>query len=361
MNLGRLKNNFHRLRRHAGRKELLLVLKSNAYGHSLVKVAQALEKEKTGLHGFAVANVEEGIELRRARIKKPIYILSGIQTWDEDLFRCLRFCKLTPVISSLETLRSVAQFSAKRKVDIRFHLKFNTGMNRLGIEPDQLTELFDLLGHSRRLRVEGLASHFAQGERPKSKISQRQVRSFLHILERFEENSISAKYIHMENSSGFLNRLLPQGNLARIGLHLFGIENQRLSPVAKWTAQIYQTRELKKNDSVGYGNHFRAPRRMRMAVLGVGYADGYPRILSNRAHVLVRGIRCKVLGAVSMDLTAIDISNVPNLDLARDRAVLLGESGREIIRAEDLASLAETIPWEIMTGISERVPRVFSR
>jgi alanine racemase len=141
-----------------------------------------------------------------------------------------------------------------------------------------------------------------------------------------------------------------------VGLHLYGVGEKKLQPIAKWTAQVYQIRELAKGAAVGYGPLFTAKKKMRTAVLGVGYADGYRRSLSNRADVLINGRRCRVVGAVSMDLTTVDITGVPNVSEA-SRAVLMGEDGRDQITADELAKLSGCIPWEILTGISPRVPR----
>jgi alanine racemase len=167
------------------------------------------------------------------------------------------------------------------------------------------------------------------------------------------------RFHHLCNSAGLAENLYPEGNLARVGLNLYGLGDESLHPVATWRAQIYQVREISKGETVGYGARFKAKKKMRIAVLGVGYADGYRRIFSNRSQVIVRGKRCRVIGSVSMDLTAIDISAVPSAS-TKDFAVLLGGEGKERILAEELAAHANTISWEIMTGISSRVPRVFT-
>ncbi len=360
IDLGLLKKNYKSLLSRAHGGALLALLKSNAYGHSQREVAQALEglPASSRLHGFGVANVEEGIELRREGVHRPIYVLSGIQFYDGDLHRCLETVALTPVISSLEVLRQLAatlpHFPGERSV----HLKFNSGMNRLGISVGELEECIEILGSSPQIRVEGLLSHFAAGESPRSPLSRSQVKTFRELVKRFHAAGFRPKFIHMENSAGLASGLFPEGNLARVGIHLYGLDDQTLDPVARWTAQVYQVRELKKGDTVGYGPRFRARKKMRMAVLGVGYADGYRRALSNRAHVLLNGKRCPVIGTISMDLTTVDVSGVPSVS-PRDRAVLLGKDGRERITAEELARHARSISYEILTGISARVPRVF--
>ncbi|MGZ3686262.1 MAG: alanine racemase, partial [Bdellovibrionota bacterium] len=349
IDLALLKRNFQRLAKRAGSgAELLALMKSDAYGHSICEIARALESlpENSRLHGYGVANVEEGIELRRNGIQRPVYVLSGIQHYDGELHRCLETVGLTPVIGSIPVLRQLAatlqSFPGERAV----HLKFNTGMNRLGIDATDVPLCLKILRENPGIKVHGLMSHFAAGEKPASAISRHQVKTFRHIVSLFRENGIEPRFVHMANSSGLASHLFPEGNLARVGLHLYGLDDKELFPVARWTAQVYQVRELAKGDGVGYGPHFRAKKKMKMAVLGVGYGDGYRRAYSNRAEVLLKGKRCRVIGAISMDLTAVDITHVPSVS-ARDRATLLGRDGRDRITAEELAAHGRSIPWEV--------------
>jgi alanine racemase len=360
IDLGRLKGNYQCLLERAAGAELLVLLKSDAYGHSLREVSRSLESlpSQAGLHGFGVANVEEGIELRREGVRRPVYVMSGIQHYDEDMHRCLATCDLVPVISSLRVLKQLASATRRLKAAQAVHLKFNTGMNRLGIDLSELDECVRLLKRNPQIGVNGLMSHLAQAEKPASAQTRAQVTAFRSVVSCLKAAGISPQLLHLCNSAGLAAGLFPEGNLVRVGLHLYGIGDKRLKPAARWTAQVYQVRELAKGEAVGYGARFRSKRKMRMAVLGVGYGDGYRRIFSNRAEVLLRGRRCRVIGSVSMDLTAVDVSNVPSAS-TEDRAVLLGREGAEEITADELAFHAKSISWEILTGISPRVPRVF--
>lgn len=360
VNLGLLKKNYFQLKREAGSAELMVLLKSDAYGHSHEQIALALDSlpKDSKLHGFAVANVEEGIELRRLKVKRPVYVLSGIQQVDEDILRCIEICRLTPVISSLSVLKEFDTLLRRKKKSLSFHLKINTGMNRLGVDMHELDAAIDILKANPKLLMAGLMSHFASAERKGSALTALQLRNFRAAVAKFREREILYRWLHMENSAGLMNHCLPEGNLARVGLNLYGVGHPKLQPVATWTAQVYQIRNLKRGDSVGYGPLFKAKKSMRMAVLGVGYGDGYHRAFSNKADVLIHGKRCRVIGAVSMDLTAVDVSHVPGIGTA-SRAVLMGRDGRDFISAEELSRHAGCIPWEILTGISPRVPRVF--
>lgn len=323
-------------------------------------IANALDslEADSGLHGFGVANVEEGVELRRNRIKRRIYVLSGIQRPDEELYRCLKTCNLLPVISSLHVLEGFAHLSADFREPLAFHLKLNTGMNRLGVDPEQLPAVIALLKRHPRLALEGLLSHYAAAESPRSPLTRKQTELFRGAVAFFRENLGNIRYVHMENSFGLQNHLFPEANLVRVGLHLYGEGSRAVSPIARWTAQVYDIREVAKGEGIGYGPMYRAKRRSRIAILGVGYGDGYPRALSNRGEVLIHGKRCKVVGAVSMDLTAVDVTDVKGIT-ADSQAVLLGKDRNERITAVELAKRAACIPWEILTGISARVPRTF--
>ena len=360
INLSQLKRNFQTIRKTSGSADLLLVLKSDGYGHSVQEIAKYMDrlKSSSGLHGFGVANVEEGIELRRAKIKRPIYILSGIQQPTKELYRCLSQYRLVPVATSLRVLRSLARLSLKYPKPLKIHVKFNTGMNRLGLNPNEADEAIKVLKKHPKLLFDGIMSHYAAADKPLSRLTKLQTNRFRAIVNVFREKGLRPAYVHMANSFGIENQTFPEGNLVRVGLHLFGEGSSAVVPVAQWEAQVYEIRTLQKGESIGYGPIFRAKKKMRVAILGVGYADGYPRSLSNKADILIKGKRCRVVGAVSMDLTAVDITNVSGVS-TRTKAVLLGKNGKERITAMELSGHAKCIPWEIFTGISSRVPRVF--
>jgi alanine racemase len=309
--------------------------------------------------GFGVATVEEGIELRRDGVRSPIFVMSGIQFFDKEMIRCLETCRLTPVISSLPVLKQLVAHLGELSSPMGVHLKFNTGMNRLGIEQDEWPQVLALLNSSPAIQVEGLMSHLAKGENAKAPITRKQVSLFRAVVAYFARNGLRPRWIHLHNSAGMAAKIFPEGNLHRVGLHLYGLGHPKLRPIARWTAPVFQTRRLKKGEGIGYGPYFKAKRSMKMAVLGVGYGDGYRRSFSNVACVLVRGVRCPIVGTVSMDLTAVDVSRVPVGVNPGDQAVLLGKDGKQEITAEELGRFARTIPYEILTGISPRVPRFF--
>ncbi len=250
IDLGLLKQNFKRLAARARGAELLALLKSDAYGHSHREVSLALESlpESSRLHGYGVANVEEGIELRRTGVKRPVYVLSGIQQYDLELHRCLETCDLIPIIASISVLKQLALTLDAHRASRTVHLKINTGMNRLGIDPDEIENCIKILVGCRGIQVEGILSHFAAAEKPKSRQTREQLVRFRVALERLKSAGISPRYSHMSNSYGVSNGIFPEGDLARVGVHLYGLEDKELAPVARWTAQVYQVRDLKKGE-----------------------------------------------------------------------------------------------------------------
>lgn len=339
----------------------MALLKSDGYGHSAVEVAKALEEiPQKGLHAFAVANIEEGIQLRQHGVRGRIYVLSGIQRVDGEILRALLTCDLVPVLSSLRVLAELSKEVQLSQAKITIQLKFNTGMNRLGFDEEELGEIFKLLDTTPGIFVDGLLSHYAAAEEPRKPLTLRQTKNFSRIVAAFRAQGINPNYLHLENSAGLENHCFPEGNLSRVGLHLYGEGKKGLEPVGTWSAEIYSVRDVAKGEGIGYGPLFTTKRRSKIAILGVGYADGYRRTLSNRADVLIAGQRCRVVGAISMDLTAVDVSRLSRIPTGA-RAILLGKDRKQEITAVELAKHAMTIPWEILTGISTRVPRIFRR
>ncbi len=361
MHLPNLRKNFLQLYKQASPAEILVSLKANAYGCGAGVIARYLEKTCTsGLHGFAVANVEEALELREDKVSRPIYILSGVQSPTKEVFRYLVTHSLVPIISSISVLRVLAELSSQESSPIPIHLKFNTGMNRLGINLDEWKVAQEILLNSKGLVMEGVLSHYASSNKPNALLTRKQTKLFIGVLETIKSCGFDPKFIHMSNSAGIHNKCFPLGNLVRPGLYLYGEGDDGLEPVLQWSAQIYDIRTVGKGEGIGYGPLYRASRKSKIATLGVGYADGYPRVLSNKSHVLIRGKKCSIVGAVSMDLLAVDVTKLSNVSV-QESAILLGRDGKERITAVDLAQKAKTIPWEILTSISSRVPRLFIR
>ncbi len=352
-----LLRNLHTLRNHC-RKEIIPVVKADAYGHGLTQVAKCLVHQGS-CHTLAVATLEEAIEIRKKVASPSILILSGFFPHQVDAYLKHR---LVPVIHHLPHLKSLL---GRRSLP-EIHLKFDTGMHRLGLLPDELREaahLLDRLG----IKLSGLATHFAESESALSPFTDKQLASFMGIYDTFRERNLlhtDAK-IHVANSGGILRGKWGPATAVRPGLALYGLSpNPRLQPgvkllpVLSWKTRVLAIKDVARGETVGYGRTYRVKRKERIAILPVGYADGYPRLLSNKGQVLINGKRAPVRGRVSMDLISVDCTHIPSVKEGSE-AILIGESSKDEITAIDVAAWADTIAWEVLCGISPRVPRLY--
>ena len=366
IDLNALRFNLNQLRGMTGGKaEILAVVKANAYGHGAPEIARELES--AGARIFGVATTEEGIELRVSGITAPILVFGG--TYPEEVGRILAN-RLTPVIYDLEIARAFQARAEKEKKRLSVHIKIDTGMNRLGISWRQWTSALKVLEGLRNLKVEGLLSHFsvAEGEGPDDRaFTDEQLARFTKCLDLAGKRGIKASFVHLANSAATTLWRQARFNLVRPGLMLYGYHPSpslgsliSLKPVLRWKTAILSLKLVPAGDTVSYGRTYRCRKETRIAVLPVGYADGYSRRLSNRGEVIIRGRRAKVLGIVCMDLTMVDVSEIPGVQ-AGDEVVLIGRQGSEEIAAVEMAGWIEGIPYEVLCVIGRRVPRVYHR
>ncbi len=357
VNVDAIVHNLNIIQETIGAASVCAVIKANAYGHGDVEVAKKLEQ--CGIPWLAVALVEEGIRLRKNGVKSPILVLGGALGNDYDT---LIEHQLTPTIFSLEHLKELHLAAGDQ--DKAFHLKIDTGMARLGLRTHELPEFLEQLTHYTNLRLEGVLTHLANADNRDHERNQTQLEAFNAALAIIEEAGLSPKWRHVTNSAGTLTLPDPEGNLVRVGLALYGLDpvtprtDARLIPAMSWQTSVIHIKTIQPGDRVSYGGQWTAPEQSRIATLPVGYADGYPRSLATRAEVLIRGQRAPIVGNICMDLCMVDITGVADAKMG-DEVVLLGAQGDEIISAYELASWAETIPYEITTGISYRVPRCY--
>ena len=358
VDLAALAENFRRLRAWA-RGEVLAVVKADAYGHGAVPCARTLERE--GARFLGVALTEEGLALREAGIDTPILVLGGAYGTRWDL---LVASDLVPVVfrpEHLEGLAAAARTLGRRAVA---HLKLDTGMGRIGLQPDELDAFLDRAARE-GVEIEGLATHFANADLADPAFTERQITAAHAAAARMRARGIDLRWLHLANSAATVARPESHGTLVRPGIMLYGeMPSPRfrgeisLRPVLRWTTAISHLKEVPAGTPISYGSRWVAARRSTIATLPVGYADGYPRALTNQGEVLVRGVRARVVGAVCMDQMMIDVTDVPGVAVG-DEAVLLGAQGEARIGAEELAARAGTIHYEIFCGIGPRVPRRF--
>jgi alanine racemase len=345
---------------------VMAIVKADAYGHGAVECARRLAKE--GAEWFGVAIPEEGTQLRAAGITQPILCLGGF--WPDQTAACLQQ-RLTPVVYRLDMLESLNQAAADTGVVVDVHIKIDTGMGRLGIRFDELTEFVPQLARFRNVRIDGLMSHLAAADDASCKpLTRDQINRFDEAASAFRQAGYHPTYLHLSNSAGIYGHREAWGNMVRPGGVLYGLwrdvlpktlSDPQLGPVMSLHTRISMLKWVPPGETIGYGCTFEASRKSLIATLPIGYHDGYMRALSNRANVVLRGMYVPVVGRVSMDLTLIDVTNVTGVQVG-DKVTLLGWDSDNIgpnITAEDLARTSGTLSYEVTCGIGERVPRLY--
>lgn len=345
---------------------ILAVVKADAYGHGAVQAAKTLEE--IGCRYFGAAILEEAIELRDAGIKSDIIILGGI--YNNQVEDTVKY-NLTPVVFDSETVISLnnlvpagfKQGTAKGKIKI--HVKIDTGMGRLGLLPHQIAGFFKGLKDLKNIEIEGVLTHLAEIDEDERSFSGGQMDLFLKAIDIIKGMGFDPLFKHIANSAATVNLPSTHFNLVRPGIMLYGSYPVKilkkvidLKPVMRLTTRIIQIKKIPIGHSVSYGRQFVADRETIIATVPIGYGDGYPRHLSNKGEMLVRGARAKVAGVVCMDLTMLDVTDIKDV-CEGDEVTVIGRDGGEEIAVEEIAEKAETIPYEILCGINKRVPRKY--
>jgi alanine racemase len=337
--------------------ELMAVVKANAYGHGDVPVAQAALA--AGASRLGVALVEEGLRLREAGIDAPILLLSE---FPPDAAKDALHADLTATVYSEEGAEAVAQAAESLDRPVPVHVKVDTGMHRVGIDPSAVAGLVDSLV-GRAVELEGVWTHFARAEDVDDATTADQLRRFRSVLDRLAEAGVRPRFAHAANSAAVMAWPASHLDLVRVGIAMYGIapgprleETLPLRPAMALHSRVGHVRRLDAGEAVSYGHRYRLERAATVATVPVGYADGYPRRLSNVGRVLIRGRRYPVAGIVTMDQIMVDCGD--DAVERGEEVVLLGTQGRDRIRAEEVAGWAGTIGYEIVCGVSDRVPRV---
>ncbi|HKX12893.1 MAG TPA: alanine racemase [bacterium] len=354
IDLQALRENFALSRELVGPKtSLLCVVKANGYGHGAVRVARTLED--AGAVGFAVASPEEGIELREGGIRSSILLFGGPFTASgEDLRRH----QLTPV---LYEVAQVGRLEAGLQGELPVHLKIDTGMTRLGVLPAELPRMLQALAAAPKLKLQGVLSHLAQADLSYEGPTAEQCARFAAEVQELRRIRPEVKIYHLGLSSAILEGKGSDYDWARPGIMLYGANpnprfeaGRRLKPVMSLETEIVSLKTVPAGTAVSYGGTWTAARPSRIAVLPIGYADGYHRALSNRGQVLLHGRRAPVAGRVCMDFTMADVTDIPEAKLG-DKVRLWGPE----LRAEEVAEWAGTISYELFCSVGARVPRVY--
>jgi len=361
IDLGALRRNYHALREAAGRAEVMVVVKADAYGHGAVPIAKALAGEGCG--HFGVATIVEASELRDGGIKSRIYLLGG---FFPEQAREILALEVTPFIFDVSIIAPLnAAAKELGKSDVAVHLKIDTGATRLGVLPSELARAVEEIRKATALHLEGACTLFANAADPSSDITDRQLRVFTDALATLDTAGIRPAVVHADNSAALVLRPDTHFNLVRPGLAIYGLppvpavrEKIELTPIMTFKTRLMQMKRVAAGTGVGYGHTFVTRRESTIGILPVGYADGYRRGLQHGCEVLIGGRRAPVIAAVSMDLTEIDLTDVPGVAVG-DEVILWGRSGDDTISVNDVARIAQTISYEMLCTVGRRVSRVY--
>jgi alanine racemase len=340
--------------------EVMAIVKANAYGHGAVETAQALARR--GIGRFAVASLDEGIALRQAGLSGSVVVLGALF---EQQIADLVAHRLTPVVSDKRILPALAKAARSHPTPYPIHLKVETGMGRLGLSPDELLSLLDSPLLRNPLQVEGMMTHLADADGADNDFTERQLVAFRSILEQIRQRGITIPLVHAANSAAIVRFPETHFSLVRPGIMLYGyhtlpdsVSTPDLTPVLSLRTTIVQLRTIPRGGTVSYNGTFVAQRPTRIAVLPIGYADGYSRRLSHRGSVLIQGRRAPIVGLVCMDMIMVDVTDLAPVPVG-ETVTLIGQQGEESIWADEVADWIGTIPYEVLCGIGSRVPRLY--
>ncbi|NJM73117.1 MAG: alanine racemase [Scytonema sp. RU_4_4] len=342
--------------------QLMAVVKADAYGHGAVTVAQTVLD--SGASWLGVATVPEGIQLREAGIKAPILILGATHTPEQ--IHAIAKWKLQPTLicPKQALVFSNTLEAINYETPLPVHVKLDTGMSRLGTNWCKAAEFVQLVQRLPHLTIASVYSHLATADSPDPTIMKQQQQRFEHAIAQLRTIGIELPCLHLANSAATLTDKALHYNIVRVGLAVYGLypadhlcSSIDLKPVLQVKARITQVKTIAPGTSVSYGHQFTTPDELRLAVVGIGYADGVPRNLSNKMQVLIRGQRVPQIGTITMDQLMLDVSALPDVPEG-EVVTLLGTQGKEQITAQDWANQLNTISWEILCGFKHRLPRV---
>jgi len=337
----------------------MVVVKANAYGHGLIEVARTLQRQDVDFLG--VATLDEAVALRREGIKVPILVLGAILSQEIDA--ALDYDVSLTVCDKELACRLNTKAKALNKT-VPVHIEIDTGMGRIGLWHEQAYEFVKMFTRMKNLQMEGIYTHFASASRDNF-FTGYQLTSFENLLKRLARGNVRFDYTHAANSIALIDLKKSYFNLVRPGIIVYGIYPKRsfarilkLKPALSLKTRIVYLKDVPQGRSISYGRTYITERPTRIATLPIGYADGYARILSNRASVLVRGQKAPVVGKVTMDQIMVDVGHIKGVKVG-DEVVLIGRQAQAEMRVEEIARVCKTIPYEIVCSITNRVPRVY--
>ncbi len=359
ISLDRLKNNYRIVKGSAPTAKIMAAIKADAYGHGAIEVAHTLESE--GIHMFGVASVEEGVELRHSGINSRILVLSPVLY---DQIDAMLDHDIIPTISELGFFEALDRKLKERGVPWLVHVEVDTGMTRTGFSIEEADRALSAVCSSPRVKIDGIFSHFPMAD-VNGAFTKKQLSDFDGLVSRLRSAGIGVGSVHIANSSGIFKWPGAHYDLVRPGIALYGLKSSpnvvyhdSFGPVMALKSRVVNIRRVNDRTPISYGHTYSTRRPSTIATVSIGYADGFPRLLSNKGEVLIRSRRVPIVGTVCMDLIMVDVTEVPDVQVG-DVATVIGKDGSSEITVEECATLANTIVYEITSGIGPRVARVF--
>ncbi len=357
VNLNNLEYNFRQVKSLLHPKtKVLVTVKADAYGHGLIPVSKRLAA--SGVDYLGVASIDEGVKLRKAHVKTPILVLGLILKQDiQSLFTF----KLTPTICDYELAVALSKKAVLLNKPIRLHIKIDTGMGRIGVAHQDALELINKIHKLKSIVIEGVFTHFPFADSGR-KFTISQIKLFCKLVSDLKKSGIAIPLVHAANSAGLINYQDSHFTMVRPGLVIYGLAPKpglriSLKPVLNLKTRVIFIKQVPAGYGISYGHAYITKRIAYIVTLPIGYGDGYPRNLSNLAPLLIKGKRFHVSGRICMDQIMVDVGKLkPRLG---DEVVLIGKQGKQRITTEELADLANTIPYEIVCGLGSRIPRIY--
>lgn len=357
VNLGNIGHNFNQIKKMlAPGIKVMVTVKADAYGHGIIPVSNKLVS--CGADYLGVASIDEGVKLREAGIKLPILVLGMIL---KDNIGPLLHYNLTPTVCSLELASALNNRARSLGKRINVHIKIDTGMGRLGILHNDALELIKKVHKLNYIHIEGLFTHFAVADMDRD-FTLYQIDLFKRLLAKLNKEGIRIPLVHAANSMGVIGYKESHFNMVRPGLVIYGLYPKKnlkidLKPVLSLKTSVIYIKKMPRGHGISYGHDYVTKKDTRIVTLPIGYGDGYPRNLSNRAPVLIKGKHFKISGRICMDQIMVDVGK--RAVRVGDEVVLIGRQGRNKVTAEELAHLCGTIPYEIVCGLGSRIPRKY--
>ena len=345
--------------------KVMAVIKADGYGHGAVQIAEMMERWNY-IWGFAVATLDEAVVLRTEGIQKPILVLGCV--FPDQYMEMLKH-EIRMNIYTEEMAESISRMAAREGKTAYMHIKLDTGMSRLGFGiNEQSAETIKRISKMPNVNMEGIFTHFTKADEKDKSFTKTQIQEFVWMTERLKEKNVRFTYEHCSNSAGIID--VPEANfdIVRAGISTYGLypseevdkTNVKLKPALALKSHVAFVKEIERGTPVSYGGTFVAKEKMKIATIPVGYADGYPRSLSNKGYVLIRGKKAPILGRVCMDQFMVDVTQIEGVSFG-DKVTMIGKDGNEILPVEVLSELSGRFNYEFVCDLGKRIPRVYVR